>query len=57
MSRAWATNGSTMLAPPDDSDVPAETAVHVRVVARADGAPVSLSVEGRDALIYWGHTH
>jgi muramoyltetrapeptide carboxypeptidase len=21
------------------------------------GAPVSLSVEGRDALIYWGHTH
>ena len=21
------------------------------------GAQVSLSVEGRDALIYWGHTH
>jgi muramoyltetrapeptide carboxypeptidase len=21
------------------------------------GAPVSLSVEGRDALIYWGHVH
>lgn len=21
------------------------------------GAPVSLSIEGRDALIYWGHTH